>query len=170
MVDVPERYNASLLLDRNMEAGLGDKVAISCGDEKITYRELLRRVSRFGAALKGMGARREERVVLVLNDSPAFPVAFFGAIRAGCVPVPSNPLLKAEDQRYFIVDSYARVVVVDHEYYETVQKALDGHPEQVAVIVANGSAPGATALSDLLRTGPDTLPPADTHRDDMAFM
>ncbi|MGQ0548448.1 MAG: benzoate-CoA ligase family protein [Armatimonadota bacterium] len=170
MIDVPERYNASLLLDRNMEAGRGDKVAISCGDEKITYRDLLRRVSRFGAALVGLGLRREERVVLVLNDSPAFPVAFFGAIRAGCVPVPSNPLLKAEDQRYFIADSYARAVVVDHEYYETVQKALENHPEQVAVIVANGSAPGATALADLLRTGPDTLPPADTHRDDMAFM
>jgi benzoate-CoA ligase len=169
MVTVPERYNVSSLLDRNLEAGRGEKVAILCGDERITYRELLRRVNRFGSALRARGLRREERVVLVLNDSPAFPTAFYGAARIGCVPVPANPLLKWEDQRYFIADSYARAVVCDQEHYEKVQRALDGYPERVEVIVANGSAPGATSLDDLLRSGQDELSPADTHRDDAAF-
>lgn len=170
MVAVPERYNISSLLDRNLDAGRGGKVAIYCGDERVTYRDLLRRVSRFGAALQSMGLRREERVVMLLNDSPAFPVVFYGAIRVGCVPVPSNPLLKWEDQRYFIADSYARAIVTDLEYYDKVQKALEGASERIPVIVANGSAPGATALDDLLRTGPDDVPPADTHRDDMACL
>jgi len=169
MSTVPERYNVSSLLDRNLEAGRGDKVAISCGDERVTYRELVRRVCRFGSALKALGFRRDERVVLVLNDSPAFPVAFFGTIRAGCVPVPANPLLKWEDQRYFLADSYARAVVVDKEHYEKVRRALDDHPEPVEVIVANGAIPGVTSLDDFLRAGRDDLPPADTHRDDMAF-
>ena len=127
-------------------------------------------MNRFGSALRGLGLRREERVVLALNDSPAFPISFYGAIRAGLVPVPANPLLKWEDQRYFVADSYARVVVVDLEYYEKMQQALHGHPEPVKVIVANGSVPGATSLDDLLRSGQDELPPADTHRDDMAFI
>jgi benzoate-CoA ligase family protein len=170
VVKVPERYNASLLIDRNLEAGRGDKVAIHFANEQITYRELARRVNRFGSALRDLGTRREERVVLVLNDSPAFPIAFFGAIRAGCVPVPSNPLLKWEDQRYFIADSYARAVVVDLEHYGKVQKALEGHPEKVEVIVANGTAPGARALDDMLQGGRDEMSPADTHRDDIAFM
>ncbi len=168
MASVPERYNASLLLDRNLEAGRGDKVAIFFGDEKVTYRELARRVNRFGSALRGLGLRREERVVLALNDSPAFPISFYGAIRAGCVPVPANPLLKWEDQRYFVADSYARAVVVDQEHYEKVQRALDGYPEKVEVVVANGSVPKTTSFDDLLRAGRDDLSPADTHRDDMA--
>ncbi|MGQ0568848.1 MAG: benzoate-CoA ligase family protein [Armatimonadota bacterium] len=170
MIAVPERYNASLLLDQNLDAGRGDKVAIACGDERVTYRELARRVNRFASALRSLGLRREERVVLVLNDTPAFPVAFFGAIRVGCVPVPVNPLLKWEDQRYFVADSYARTVVVDQEYYEKVQQALQGYPEKVEVIVASGSVPGAVSLDDFLRGGRDDLSPADTHRDDMAFM
>ena len=131
MSTVPERYNVSSLLDRNLEAGRGDKVAISCGDERVTYRELVQRVCRFGNALKALGFRRDERVVLVLNDSPAFPVAFFGTIRAGCVPVPANPLLKWEDQRYFLADSYARAVVVDKEHYEKVQRLHPSMPVHV---------------------------------------
>ncbi len=169
MMTVPERYNVSSLLDRNLEAGRADNVAISCGDERVTYRELVRRVCRFGSALKGLGLRREERVVMVLNDSPAFPVTFFGAIRAGCIPVPTNSLLKWEDHRYFIADSYARVVVVDQEHYEKVQRALEGRPEKVEVIVANGRVPGTTSFDDLLQSGRDDLSPADTHRDDTAF-
>ncbi len=169
MANVPERYNASVLLDQNLEAGRGDKVAISCGDEQVTYRDLLRRVSRFGSALRRRGLRREERVVMALNDSPAFPVAFFGAVRAGCVPVPVNPLLKWEDQRYFIADSYARTVVVDQEHYEKIRRALEGYLDKVEVIVANGTVPGTASLDDFMRAGADDLSPADTHRDDMAF-
>ncbi len=168
MITVPERYNVSTLLDRNLEGGRGDNVAILCGDERITYRELLQRVNRFGSALRAR-LRREDRVVLMLNDSPAFPTAFLGAIRVGCVPVPVNPLLKWEDHRYFITDSYARAVVVDQEHYEKAQRALEGHSEGVEVIVANGSAPGTTPLDELLRSGQDELSPADTHRDDAAF-
>jgi len=166
---IPERYNVSSLLDRNLEAGRANRIAISCGDERVTYRELIRRVNRFASALDSHGFRRDERVVMVLNDSPAFPVAFFGAIRAGCVPVPANPLLKWEDQRYFLMDSYAQAVVVDHEHYEKVQRALDGHLGRVEVIVANGTIPGSTSLDEFLRSGRDDFAPADTHRDDMAF-
>lgn len=169
MASVPERYNASLLLDRNLEAGRGDKVAIYCGDDKVTYRELARRANRFGHALKSRGIRREERVLLALNDTPAFPTAFFGAMRIGGVPVPLNPLLKWEDYRFFLTDSYARTVVVDLDHYEKLQKALEGYPEKVDVIVANGTVPGTTSFDDLLRSGRDELSPADTHRDDMAF-
>jgi len=166
---IPERYNVSSLLDRNLEAGRADRTAILCGDARISYRELFTRVNKFAGALKHLGVRRDERVLMALNDSPAFPIAFFGAIRAGCVPVPANPLLKWEDQRYFITDSYARAVIVDHEHYEKVRRALDGHPDHIDVIVANGTMPGTTSLDELLGSGRDDVSPADTHRDDMAF-
>src|SRR5207245_1791233 len=105
---LPERYNASVLLDQNLEAGRGDKVTIYCGDERITYRELLERVCRMGRALRALGVAREDRVLLLLDDTPVFPVAFFGAIRIGAVPVPVNPLSRVEDFRYFLEDTAAR--------------------------------------------------------------
>lgn len=169
MVEVPVQYNASLVLDQNLEAGRADKVAIACGDDQVTYGDLMARVCRFGGALRRLGVHREERVVMVLNDTPAFPTVFYGAQRIGAVPVPANPLLRWEDHRYFIADSYARAVVVDAEHLDKVRLALEGLAEPVTLIVANGRADGALALEDLLASGDDFLPPAPTHRDDMAF-
>src|SRR5947209_7345858 len=88
----PERYNVSTLIDRNLEQGRGGKVAIYHEDEQITYGDLLGRVCAMGRALRSLGVVREQRVLLLLDDSPSFPVAFFGAIRIGAVPVPVNPL------------------------------------------------------------------------------
>ncbi|MDQ7849532.1 MAG: benzoate-CoA ligase family protein [Armatimonadota bacterium] len=170
MVEVPLQYNASLVLDRNVEAGRAGKVAIRCGDEQVTYGDLLARVCRCGSALQRLGVRREERVVMVLNDTPAFPTVFYGALRIGAVPVPTNPLLRWEDHRYFIQDSYARVVVTDLEHLEKVRQAAEGVADPVTLVVANGRAEGALALDDLLASGLPDLAPASTHRDDMAFI
>jgi len=170
MVEVPLRYNASLVLDRNLEAGRANKIAIYCQEDQVTYGDLMTRVCRFGGALRGLGVRREERIVMVLNDTPAFPVVFYGALRMGAVPVPANPLLRWEDHRYFIEDSYAGTVVADAEHLDKVRLALHGVAEPVRLIVANGRADDALALDDLLASGVDELPPAATHRDDMAFM
>jgi benzoate-CoA ligase len=97
VITVPEWFNASTILDDNLEAGRAEKVAIYCGDDEVTYGELARRVNRFGHALEDLGVRQEDRVVLVLNDTPSFPVAFFGAMRIGAVPIPTNTLLGPGD-------------------------------------------------------------------------
>jgi len=125
MITVPEWYNASLIVDRNLEAGREDKVAIYSDDE-VSYGELARRINRFGHALKELDVGREDRVLLVLNDTISFPVAFFAAMRIGAVPVPVNTLVGADDYRYFVEDSLARTVVADHEHHEKVREALDG--------------------------------------------
>ncbi len=170
-VDVPERYNASTLLDRNLERGLADKVCIRWEAEQVTYGELYRRVCGFGRALRDLGVRREERVLLVLDDSPAFPVAFLGAIRVGAVPIPTNPLLRAEDYAYFLWDSRAQVAVVEPVLLPVVHEALalTSGAKSVQVIVAHGTAEGAVGLHDLVEAHAEDLAPADTHRDDMAF-
>src|SRR5690348_3533415 len=94
LIDLPDRYNVSTLLDANLAAGRADKIAIRCGEMDLTYGELLAQVSRMGHALRRLGVRAGERVVLVLGDSPIFPVAFFGCLRLGAVPCPINPLFK----------------------------------------------------------------------------
>jgi benzoate-CoA ligase family protein len=177
MLDLPEYYNVSTMLDGNLEAGRGGKIAIYCGDERVTYDDLYRRVCRMGRALRTLGVGREQRVLLVLSDTPAFPVAFFGAIRVGAVPVPINPLLREDEYRHFLEETGTAVVIADAVYVEKVRRALHGHPDPVAIVVAgvsipeavDASIPDCVRLEELLAAQESDLAPARTHRDDMAF-
>jgi len=120
------RRNFSLFLDHQVDAGRADRVAVIYGDERVTYGELLRRAGQVARALQDAGVRREERLLLLLDDTPAFPATFLGAIRLGAVPVPVNPLYKPSDFRYFLEDSYARVVVVDPVFAEKAAEGMLG--------------------------------------------
>src|SRR5882724_13105761 len=120
------RRNVSLFLDRQVEEGRADRVAVVCGDERVTYGELLHRTAQTAWALHDAGVRREERVLLLLDDTPAFPATFLGAIRLAAVPMPVNPLYKPSDFRYFLEDSYARVVVADAAFVEKAAEAIAG--------------------------------------------
>ena len=88
MFEAPERFNVGTLVDRNLEAGRGDKVALRCEGAELTYAQLHDRVCRAGNALRALGVRREQRVLMILDDTPAFPAVFLGAIRIGAVPAP----------------------------------------------------------------------------------
>ena len=94
---IPDRYNASELLDRNLEAGRGGKTAIRWGDQERTYAEVHAASCRAGRALLAMGCAPGDRVLLVLDDRPVTPSVFLGAIRAGLVPIPVNPLYGADE-------------------------------------------------------------------------
>jgi benzoate-CoA ligase family protein len=168
-ISLPERYNVSTILDRNLEAGRGAKVALRGAGGEATYQQLLDDACAAGRALRALGVQREQRVLLVQDDSPAFVAAFLGAIRAGMVPVPLNPLFKADDYRYLLADSDGQAVIVDLELLDKVREALAVHPEQVELIVVGGAAEGAHGFSELLAEHAGELAPANTHRDDPAF-
>ncbi|HEY4727532.1 MAG TPA: AMP-binding protein, partial [Actinomycetes bacterium] len=171
--ELPERYNVSTLLDANLGAGRGPKAAIVGEYGVVSYERLLAMACAAGRALGALGVQREQRVLMVMDDTPAFPAVFLGAIRAGMVPVPLNPLFKPEDYRYLLSDSEARAVVVDADLLGKVVEALAGHEEPVRLVVANGTAVGAPGdalvLEDLLAEHAGELAPAPTHRDDAAF-
>src|SRR5947209_5589781 len=105
--------NVSDLVSRQVAAGRGDAKAVVAGDATLTYEELRRQVNRAGRLFAELGVRREQRVLLVLDDTSVFPIAFLGAIRIGAVPIPVSPLDKDENFRHFVDDSYAAVVVTD---------------------------------------------------------
>jgi benzoate-CoA ligase family protein len=165
------RANVSLLLDHNLEAGRGDKTAlIASDDSERTYAQLHAEACRVASRLRDdLGVRREERVLLVLDDTPAFQAAFLGAIRIGAVPVPVNILARAQDYAYYLDDSYANVAIVDHVFLDKVEPHLADRPH-VTLVVANGDPPeGAVALDAWLTDGDDDLDPVRTHPDDPAF-
>jgi len=167
VVAAPERFNASLLLDRNIDRGRAGKAAVHAVDRSLTYGELLAQASRAGNLLRALGVAREERVLLVLDDTTAFPVVFLGAMRLGAVPVPVSPLDKADNFRHFVDDSYARVVVADAGSIPMLREVLDGR--DLTFVAARGATEGAIDLEAELAAQDDELVPAATHRDDMAF-
>ena len=166
---LPERYNVSTILDRNLEAGRGGKAAVRGEDGEVTYEQLLASACAAGRALRALGVHREQRVMLVLDDTPAFPAVFLGAIRAGVVPVPVNPLFKPDDYRYLVEDSDARAVVVDLGLLPKVREALAGYQEPVELVTVGGADDGTRDLHELLAEHAGELDPVRSHRDDAAF-
>ena len=92
----PERFNiAQHLLALNTARAA--KAAFIDDQGSVTYGQLDERVRRFAAGLRGLGLKREERVLLLMLDTTDWPVAFLGAMYAGLVPVAVNTLLTADD-------------------------------------------------------------------------
>ena len=136
-LEIPERMNvATFFVDRNVEQGRGARTAIYSGDREISYAELLEQVNRAGSALRGLDVRLENRVLLLMLDEPEFAYAFFGAIKIGAVPVPTNTLLKPRDYEYILNDSRARVLIVSaalRTQIEAVRPQLK-HLRQIIVV------------------------------------
>ncbi len=173
-IAVPRDYNAAAdFIDRNVAEGRGGKAAVIDERGRHTYADLARRVNRAGNALRGLGVRMEQRVAVCLLDTVDFPSVFFGAIKAGAVPVALNTLLTAKDYDYMLRDSRAAVLVVSDALLETFRPVLDSLPFLETVVVAgpcaNGEDAGFERLDALLEGAAETLEPAPTTRDDAAF-
>jgi benzoate-CoA ligase family protein len=163
----PARHNAGSLVDRHAGTALGGKLAYVAADGALTYDELRELANRAGNLLRGIGVGREERVLLVLDDTTTFPVMFLGALRIGAVPVSVSPLDRDENFRHYVEDSYARTVVTDPAVLPRLQEALAGH--DVRFLVRGEEAPSVLDLDAGLAAQEGDLDLAPTHRDDMAF-
>ncbi|MDE2295426.1 MAG: benzoate-CoA ligase family protein [Gammaproteobacteria bacterium] len=134
-------YNAAVdFLDRHVADGLGDKLAVVDPDRALTYRELLESAARVGGLLGSLGVDRESRVACVLLDTVDFPVVFWGAVRAGIVPVLLNTRLTVEQYRYLLEDSRARVAFVSAPLVPLIAEAARGLDSLRAIIVVDSSA------------------------------
>ena len=167
---VPETFNAAtFFVDRNVADGRGRHVAIECGDARVTYDEVRQHVNRCGSALRGIGVRPEDRVLLLVLDRPEFVYAFFGAIKIGAVPVPLNTLWKAADYQYVIRDSRAAALIISAELLpvlEQIAEADRGALRHVIVVGEGGPYPGFAQFES---QGSVELEAEPTSRDAPAF-
>ncbi len=128
-VKLPERFNVALpFIDRHLAEGRGGKAAIRTLHETVTYAELAERVNRAGNALLALGLMPGDRMLMVVKDCPAFFYLFWGAIKAGIVPVPPNTLLRADDYAYMFEDSGCGLVVYSSEFAGEIGPALQQVP------------------------------------------
>lgn len=169
---VPRMFNlCTYFIDRHLIEGRSDKVAIEFGNERITYGAVAEAVNRFASALSEvLCVRAEERVALLLVDSPAFVYAFFGSIRIGAVPVPLNTFWLPSECAYALDDSRARVLVISEDLVPTLKQIPPSQRRYLReIVVVGGCLDDAWKFDDLLAKGCPAFEVARTNRDDAAF-
>ena len=110
---MPTMNAAEHLLGESALARHGARTALVCGDEVLGYRELAEQVARAAGALRSLGVRPGERVLLLLRDTPGFAAAWLGTVRAGTVAIGLNSKLTEADYRHMMTDSEARLLIAD---------------------------------------------------------
>jgi benzoate-CoA ligase len=173
MIDLPQLFNvATYFVDRNILEGRAQNVAIECGDARVTYQQLFDRTNRAGNALRNLGVRPEERVLLLLLDSPEFLYSFFGAIKIGAVAVPVNTQAKPHDYEYILNDSCAHVAIVSATLLQLLQSIPRENLRHLREIIVVGEANPAShhpRLSQLMDAASPDLAAQPTNKDDPAF-
>ncbi|HUB16626.1 MAG TPA: benzoate-CoA ligase family protein [Acetobacteraceae bacterium] len=130
-------------LDRHLRDGRGDATAFIDSARSLTYAALATAARRFADALREAGIGRERRMAMLLLDTVDFPIAFWGALCAGVVPVPINTLLTHETVGYILADSRAEAVVISAPLVPPLLPVLHSIPEirRIIVVRPDGSAP-----------------------------
>jgi 4-hydroxybenzoate-CoA ligase len=170
--DMTSGNAAVWFIDRHVGEGRGDAVAFReayGGERQISYGALSDETDRFAGACRRAGLRREERAIMLVLDQIEFPVIFWGALKAGIVPIPLNTLLSTSVYDAIFHDSRASALFVSKELYETIAPALPLNPFIREVIVIGDEAPeGAETFADFMG-GAEPAEPVDVCDDEIAF-
>src|SRR6185503_7423226 len=158
------QYNAAVdLLERNLGAGRGAKVAFVDDSGSLTYAQLAERVDRVVNVLHSLNIRREERIAIAMLDGCDWPAVFLGAIKAGVVPVALNTLLTPADYEYQLRDSGARALFASEallKSFEPIRKNC----RDLGHVVCTG-----LELNDLLFKASPKFEAVATTRDEPCF-
>lgn len=162
--------NCSDILWRNLERN-PDAMAVTGPGGRLTYRELIERAAQWGHAFTAAGLRPGERIAFFLDDTPAFPAAFYGAVRAGFVPVLLNTQTPADVLTYFLKDSGARLALADAATAALFTGDVVAGTGLETTVVVNGpaTAPMHVGAEAFTQGQPASLEVAATGPDDMAF-
>src|SRR5881392_800483 len=181
-IEFPERFNmADYFLYHNVEEGRENKTCLYFRDQTFTYGEAVRMSNRAGNALRKLGVEMEDRVLIVLPDCPEFVWTWFGAARIGAVITMVNPLLPADDYRYYLEYTRAHAAIVHQSLAQPFFEAVSGanHLRSVLVVDDDGVMEEQfvdprgrvkySSFAEIVDAQPDACRAADTHRDDIAI-
>lgn len=185
---IPDQFNAATaFLDRQLSEGKGAKAAIFYEGTAYTYAQIVELSNRVGNGLLDLGIEMEQRVALLLLDSPQFAAAFFGAIKIGAVAVPMNTMLRPKDYVYMLNDSRARVLFIHAAIWQQVEPILSElqYLRHLIVVETPSTSSASVSASAILPTtttmptwhdfeqwvnrASSSLEPAQTSKDDSAF-
>ena len=171
---------ADYFLYHNVEEGREDKVCLYFKDETFTYGDAVTMSNRAGNALCELGVELEDRVLIVLPDCPEFVWTWFGAARIGAVITMVNPLLPADDYRYYLEYTRARAAIVHQSLAQPfVEAVASANYLQSVLVVSDGDNEeqfidprgrvNYFPFRDTVESQAKECLAADTHRDDIAI-
>jgi len=167
----PEAFNAvDHLLDRNVARGFADKLAFVDEQRALTYGALAGATCRVANMLTGLGLQSGQNIGVLMADTVDFPAVFWGALRAGIVPVCLNTLLSADDYALILTDSRVQVLFVAAEVLERVEPVFARLPHLETVVqVGGGKTTSYQRLADMLETSEPQFETVPVAPDDAAF-
>ena len=168
--ELPQTFNmVSLLLERHLSGPAADRTAVIYQDEKVTYAQLGRMANRIGNGLKAMGVQPGDRIIILLHDRPQFMALFLGAMKIGAVPVPINMLATEKDLAYFIEDSQATAIVMEHELHARLENVLAAADRLTRVIIHGDPIDGTSDLARLMADSAASLEVYPTSKIDPSY-
>ncbi|MBI3783675.1 MAG: acyl-CoA synthetase [Deltaproteobacteria bacterium] len=156
--DIPEHFNIAVACsDAHARGPLAKREAVIVDDDvlgvrSLTYAELAEQTSRFAQLLREIDIAAGDRILIRLPNCIEYSVVFLGAMKRGAVPVPTSPLLTADEIVHLATDSGARVVVTDHASWNTLHATFDrlDHVRHVMLVGGGSTAPSShLSLIDL---------------------
>ncbi|MEL6373752.1 MAG: benzoate-CoA ligase family protein [Pseudomonadota bacterium] len=148
--DATQHTNAAAILFDNLKIGNSHRPALHGPAGTLTYAALCAFASRYANALRGAGLARGDRVILFLDDTPSCVAAFFGALRAGFVPVVLNTLTPPELLAFYLEDSAAKVAIVEGAFAPAFNGETVEGSSLETLIIANGEAAALALSADAL--------------------
>src|ERR1700749_288034 len=165
-------FNAcEYLLDRRLDAGDAPRIALTGGAGDLSYAGLHDQVCRTAAGLRSLGLQPEQRVLMLMADSPQFVVVYLAAMRIGAIPVPVSTMLHADGVAELLRDSRARFLAVTHEFGPVAVGAAAAAPELTGILsdIALDGAPVPVHRLGELASGPADEAVYPTGPDSPAF-
>ena len=129
--------NSSYLVHHFLENSAAkhpDKVALICGNQRLTYQQINHSSNQLAAGLLGMGVKRQDRVVIYLDNSAEAVISLFGILKAGAIFVMLNPAMKAKKLNYILQDSGARAIITHKSKTRIITEAIKDAPELKHII------------------------------------
>lgn len=171
--EIPRAFNvADYFVDRNLDEGRGDRTALICDGRSYSYNEVAALMNRVGNALRELGVRREDRVLLALRDGVEFVATWYAVLKLGAVVADVYTFLQPKDYQYFLNYTRAAVAIVDDTTLEPVRKIVPNCRYLRRLLVVGPSSDlreDEEDFGDLIAAAPPELEPEPTSRDDMAI-
>lgn len=167
---VPHEFNAtSYFIDRHLQEGRGKHCAVVDRSGETTYADLAKHVNQAANLFQNLGLKQDARIAIALYDSIDYPISFWGALKAGVVPVCLNTLLTTEHYEYILNDCRAQLLVVEDALLAQFEPLFELLPHLENVIVVGDAGLYAPAWGDQIAAENQDFAGTKTLRDDIAF-
>lgn len=170
LYNYPNRMNAVYFLVDDNANKQGDRAAIHYGESRITYSKLLEKVNRMGNGLKAIGISKGDRFICRLPNIPEAAISFLAGMKIGAIPIPSFHHLKEKELEYIVNSSDAKVIITIAEALKEVTNIKKRCKTLESIIVSGQAETDYVSFENLLKEGSLYLEPADTTKDDLAFL